>query len=677
MPQQNLQVPASWQQSRWASTRRSARNWENIGASAFVIRTLLFGVWDPPRIPFCHGRELPTVPQTAEDLIAGTVDLEEGCRLGTYQQVSSEHARTKMKAGALISSAFVTWQKSKPRFVINLREQSKHWEKRSVQMETLSSFGAVLCRGERLLSFDWKSGYRHFALHSRMWDWFIFKYDGRYYRCIALPFGWSASPYWFVKLLSPLSRYMRQTLGLRVLVWLDDYLLAPGDGSRPSTKEDCRRISSRLDKLFSTLGLLRHPDKGVWGEGETRLEHLGLLIDTVAFRYFVTPMKLRDLQQMATALLQTARKRSRWVRESLLTSFCGSAVSQLVPLPLARFFTRSLYDALKKSAPRRGRYPQQTVKISHAAVRDLQSWSTMLSGDGRLIAGGEPSWCLHTDAADVGYGGTLGRDMEAGSAGELSVQGIWSPFLRLKSITRRELTAVRFSLEDALVQAKITGDNSILLLHVDNMAVCHIISNMVSASQELMKELRLLHQVLVKMKITIRASWLPSALNKHADSLSRSWNPRDLSATPSLLESVAASLKLQTVRRFWPLGEAPMARRKTVMAQFAEKWGDGQSRLWNPPPPWIMATLLKIRKEEAHGIIVVPNWMGAPWFVMLQQLCLHSRVVIPGQGTQLFTSVSANPAWELLLAEVGTRPAARCSEGLPLSSLQLPQDLLR
>jgi len=109
MPQQNLQVPASWQQSRWASTRRSARNWENIGASAFVIRTLLFGVWDPPRIPFCHGRELPTVPQTAEDLIAGTADLEEGCRLGTYQQVSSEHARTKMKAGALISSAFVTW----------------------------------------------------------------------------------------------------------------------------------------------------------------------------------------------------------------------------------------------------------------------------------------------------------------------------------------------------------------------------------------------------------------------------------------------------------------------------------------------------------------------------------------------------------------------------------------
>jgi len=66
---------------------------------------------------------------------------------------------------------------------------------------------------------------------------------------------------------------MRDELHLRVLVWLDDYLIAPGDGSVPSSSEDCMKVSHTLDQLFWNLGLLLHPEKGVWGEGTTRLEH--------------------------------------------------------------------------------------------------------------------------------------------------------------------------------------------------------------------------------------------------------------------------------------------------------------------------------------------------------------------------------------------------------------------
>ena len=110
----------------------------------------------------------------------------------------------------------------------------------------------------------------------------------------------------------------------------------------PSTVDDCKRLSVLLDSLFDNLGLVRHPGKGVWGDGATRLEHLGLVIGTVAFRYFVSPTKLVGLQEMAASLLKNSRQRSRWVRESVLSSFCRCAVSQLIPLPLSRFFTLSL-----------------------------------------------------------------------------------------------------------------------------------------------------------------------------------------------------------------------------------------------------------------------------------------------------------------------------------------------
>lgn len=235
---------------------------------------------------------------------------------------------------------------------------------------------------------------------------------------------------------------------------------------------------------------------------------------------------------MATVLLRTVNQRSRWVRGSVLARFCVQEVAQLIPLPLACFFTRSLYDAIKTTTSHQGRYPERTVRLHHAALRDLQSWATILSGDGRIIGGGQPSWCFHTDAANVGYGGTFGQNMNTTSTGKLSVQGTWLPFLRLKWITYRELVAVQKTLECDLIQARHLNDDSIVMLHVDNIGVFHILSNIVSANPALVSELRRRHHLLVQLKSYIRAACLPSVLNKHVDLLSRSWNPRDLMVTP-------------------------------------------------------------------------------------------------------------------------------------------------
>jgi hypothetical protein len=84
----------------------------------------------------------------------------------------------------------------KGRFVVNLLKQSKHWLKGSVRMETLQEYALELERGGKMVSFDIQSGYRHFRLAPQMRDWFLFRYDGRFYKCIALPFGWGRSPMW-------------------------------------------------------------------------------------------------------------------------------------------------------------------------------------------------------------------------------------------------------------------------------------------------------------------------------------------------------------------------------------------------------------------------------------------------------------------------------------------------
>lgn len=148
----------SWAKARWADTRRQARQWRVIGASEFVVRLLTFGIWDPPTRPFLTGRILPAIPQTESDLAFGLSDLAEGCLHGVYQEVPRSYALHQMRSGCYVSSAFVDWNKDKGRFIINLKLQSTHWDKKSVLMESLSAFGSCLTQGDHMLSFDWKGG---------------------------------------------------------------------------------------------------------------------------------------------------------------------------------------------------------------------------------------------------------------------------------------------------------------------------------------------------------------------------------------------------------------------------------------------------------------------------------------------------------------------------------------
>jgi hypothetical protein len=117
----------------------------------------------------------------------GRKDLRAGCAAGIYEEFGVE-VRDIILTGRMVSSAFTAWQgevmERKGRFVINFVRQSRHWSKGSVKMETLPGFALNLLKGDFdcRMSWDVKSGYRHFYLHPRMRDNFLFRYGGRLYR---------------------------------------------------------------------------------------------------------------------------------------------------------------------------------------------------------------------------------------------------------------------------------------------------------------------------------------------------------------------------------------------------------------------------------------------------------------------------------------------------------------
>ena len=124
--------------------------------------------------------------------------------------------------------------------MVNLSVQSNHWAKGSVRMETLSEFAMSVQPEDHMLSFDIEKRFRHLRLHPAMRDWFIFRYDGKYYQCVALPFGWGRSPLWFTRLMAPFVAEMR-SYGYRVLPYMDDFPLIPTPYGVKSGPADCRK----------------------------------------------------------------------------------------------------------------------------------------------------------------------------------------------------------------------------------------------------------------------------------------------------------------------------------------------------------------------------------------------------------------------------------------------------
>lgn len=647
---------------RWLGPQQRVEAWRALGASEYVCRNIKFGISDPPTVPFTEGTLAPEIPQTPEDLEFGTQDLKQGCLEGIYEEVLAVEVEHLRRQGLMVSNAFVVWEERdgpasrKGRFVVNFSDQSLHWPKGSLRMETLPGFSLQVGEGDHMVSFDIRSGYRHFRLAPGMQKYFLFRYHGRFYKCVALPFGWGRSPLWFTELLRPFVSHLRGA-GFRVLAYLDDFLIIPSPSGIRADKGDCRRATKWIEGVMWNLGLTRHPNKGEW-HGSTRVQHLGVIIDTMRMRYYVAPAKVARVRALAAALLKQARLGRRWVSREKVRSFCGICVSLTLAMPFARYHCRSLYDALtprrnpKDAAaarPPRAARGGARVRLSHAGLRDLRVWQRLTStlDEGRDILPRKPDGILHTDAAEVGYGGTLARKGVPGDPGEWESQAIWTAGDREDCITVRELRSVRLLLEGRLGERSQEAGMRLLRLCGDNTGVVAVARTFTSASRPMMRELRRLKATLDARGLRLQPEWLPSAANKFADALSRRFPAGDVGVTTTLVRSVLDEISSPTGRLRYPrtLGAHPVYARRHAFEELSKPWEANVLHVLYPPPDLALATVRRLRLTKVPAVLLLPDWPRQAWWQEAANLCSTSyRAELTGSAA--FTGHrTVNPAW--------------------------------
>jgi hypothetical protein len=154
--------------------------------------------------------------------------------------------------------------------------------------------------------------------------------------------------------------------------------------------------------------------------------------------------------------------------------------------------------------------------------------------------------------------------------------------------------------------------------------------------------------------VKVQARWIPSAVNRYADALSRLWDVGDVCAMEALVESLCSAHEPDAVVfPYRPAEEHPIARRKYQEVQMREDWGDGRARLWNPPFD-MLPVVLKMEDERARGVLIAPWWPAQPWYGRLSRLSTRMRVLDPARtSSYLAGQRPLNPGWELVVAEIG------------------------
>jgi hypothetical protein len=287
-----------------------------------------------------------------------------------------------------------------------------------------------------------------------------------------MSFGCGRSVLWFTKLMRPVVKYIRSELGYRLLPWIDDFLCAPTDGRRPATGRDCRRARIRLDAIFRELGLTLHPEKGCW-EGSQVVEHLKVLLDTQQMRVFVTERKTDAKDGAGDPVVCKAKPPAGFTRKA--ETFLWSCSFAIVGFALGHilhpesllgckfgWIARGGERAKSKGGSERGpsvsaqrgpreRAPRDAgltwqhrrplepqwdkVRLSRQSLRGLAYWRSLTRGERRDLHPLPADLTMHSDAADVGYGGTLGMCTASGYPGLWEGRGLWTTEERARSIT--------------------------------------------------------------------------------------------------------------------------------------------------------------------------------------------------------------------------------------------------
>lgn len=359
-------------------------------------------------------------------------------------------------------------------------------------------------KGEKCLLYkkDLKRAYRQIPLdpgdlHLVGFEWSNMKFCDR-----VLPMGLRSSSF-ICQRVSSAVRYLFDKMGYKVVNYLDDF-------GGADTVDKAYDAYDALGDLLVSCGLEESKQKGV--APCSRLEFLGVLVDTEKMTLEVTPERLEEISLLVEAWLRK-KKASMKDLQSLLGKlhFVSSCVQP------GRIFVSRLLNWLRQAFPSNvvGRGHKIFRSIPLEVKRDLLWWHRFLStynGISIMILEewSSPDSILSSDSCLDGFG-AISVDQ--------FFHARWPSFIKNQNLHINCLELLAVVIATKMWGHLFTGKK--ILIFCDNEASVHVINHGGSKDEFMQSCLREITFIAAVNQFQIRAKHIDSDENRLSDCLSR------------------------------------------------------------------------------------------------------------------------------------------------------------
>ena len=497
-----------------------------------------------------------------------------------------------------------------------------------------------------LAKLDLKDAYYLVAVRQCSRKYLRFYFRDILYEFTCLPFGLCTAPFVFTKILKPILATLRGA-GWQSIVYLDDFLLLA------QSFEQCLANVAATCTLLRDLGFLFSAKKCVFPP-VTQCTFLGFEFNSVDMTMSLPAEKREKLTKLVTQLSQRS---TCTIRD--YARFLGSLVAASPALRYAWVYTKQLErDKIRALQTNEGNYEAKFLLTNRA--EDYDWWKGALQTGSMPLSLPPFSLEIFSDASLTGWGA---------SRGPLTARGQWTPEERSLHINALELLAALFSLRS------FTRDlsNANILLRVDNTTAIAYINRMGGThSGQLNSITRAIWQYCEESQLWVVASYIRSAENVVADAESRELNPE----TEYELSEVEF---IRLTRHFGAPTIDLFASRLNAKCQKFCSWKrdpeavviDAFTIPWNkeffyafPPFSIILRVLHKIVRDQAEGIVIVPNWPSQPWFPRFSALLIAPPLILfPNISLLLSVDRKPHPLHKTLSLVAGLLSGKRLARG--------------
>ena len=611
--------------------------WEETNASEFAKSVIRNG-YIPSLSSLPQKYEEPNNRSYVENKVWANEAVGKLLKTGVIEKV----VKSELVCVNPLSVAFNA--KGKPRLCIDLsRCYNLHSKAVKFRIESTQEVLKVIRKGDWMASFDLKSAYLQVPVNENYVQFLGFAVERErgvkeYFRYIMMPFGLNDAARVLTKLMrSPLERW--RAMGIKCFIHLDDGFIFCG------SKEETLEASRVVRQDLINYGLLISESKCSWGARRS-LEWTGFIFDTVSFQLWVPEAKLVRAQAKVEGLL-VARSDLVSVRDlaslaGLLVSF-GPAMGEVV-----RFNTRAMMIRIAEVTEVQGWSAK--IELGYRVVEELLFWrQNIVVVNGHIMRKEDKVISTETremfsDASEFLLGG-------AQFSGDTEVLGTRYQACLLgsevgMSSTYRELRAVEEGLK--LRGSEFRGH--LVRWGCDNWAAANII-RLGSMKPDCHEVAKRISQLAKQFEVQLEAFWLRrnSVQIQICDEISKDFDTSDYKLSSVDFDQLRADFGPFSVdffassfsRQFSPFYARLACSEAEGADAFSVSWSKPQFGFFHPPVGLVVKVLRYAEMCRASGLLVVPDWQGSVFMVVLRELMARRKVWL----ARRFRPVLQSPPW--------------------------------